>query len=190
MSQKERDQNLLKKLLDTDGRSGIEFYTRFFPKVLSYIHTHGGNEQNARDVFQTAILLLMVQAQKEDFVIKSTLEGYFFTICKNVWRKEQKTSKNRVTNDEVIHLISEERELAVTAVEQERWQLYKEKFSELSENCRKVLEQSFKKISNTKIAELLGYASENVVRQRIFKCKTRLVKAIQSDPRYNDLKDL
>jgi len=41
-----------------------------------------------------------------------------------------------------------------------------------------------------KIATMLGYASENTVRQRIFKCKSKLKEAILLDARYNELKEL
>lgn len=184
------DRSLLKNLIESKGKTSNELYNKFFTKVLNYISTHDGDLQNAEDIFQSAIVLLILQARKKDFEIKSTLEGYFFTICKNLWRKEKKDTKNRVTNDGIIDLISEERSLALKALEQERWQLYKEKFETLSDNCKKVLEFAFEKMAYKKIAALLNYSSENTVRQRIFKCKTKLSELIKDDLRYNDLKEL
>jgi len=186
----EKDQDLLDQLIKSKGKSSLEFYKRFFPKILRYIQKHDGHLQDAQDIFQSAIVLLILQARKKDFEIKSTLEGYFFTVCKNLWRKEKKDGAKRVTDDTVIDLISEERSLALKALEQERWYLYKEKFEELSQNCKTILQYVFEKIPYKKIAERLQYQSENVVRQRMFKCKTKLVQLVKNDPRFNDLKDL
>ena len=184
------DHSLLKNLIESNGKTSSELYNKFFPKVLKYINIHDGDLQNAQDIFQSAIVLLILQARKKDFEIKSTLEGYFFTICKNLWRKEKKDTKSRVTNEGVLNLISEERSLALKALENDRWLLYKEKFEVLSENCKKVMQLSFEKVPYKKIATLLNYSSENTVRQRIFKCKTKLSELIKDDLRYNDLKEI
>ena len=47
-----------------------------------------------------------------------------------------------------------------------------------------------KKRSHKEIAEELGYNSETVVRQRVFKCKSKLVKVIKKDSSYKKLKNL
>jgi len=101
------DHSLLKNLIESNGKTSSELYNKFFPKVLKYINIHDGDLQNAQDIFQSAIVLLILQARKKDFEIKSTLEGYFFTICKNLWRKELNSKKKWVRNDTVIALKGE-----------------------------------------------------------------------------------
>jgi len=190
MSDNKEDNYLLDSLASGDERGIMKIYEKVFPKVLNYVVKSSGNEDDAKDVFQKGLIQLSTRAQSQDFSIKSTFEGYLFTTCQNVWRRELKISKARVTNDEVIHLVSEEREIALTALEQEKWELFQEKLKEISENCRKMLSYFFQKIPYTEIAEKLGYSSENVVRQRIFKCKAKLKDAIKSDSRYDELKEL
>ena len=48
----------------------------------------------------------------------------------------------------------------------------------------------FKRTPYESIMEKMQYNSENVVRQRIFKCKKRLIELIRKDSRYQNLKDL
>ena len=73
---------------------------------------------------------------------------------------------------------------------QERWELFTEKLEVLSENCKKILEKFFRKVSYKNIVKELGYSSETVARQRVFKCKKKLMETITSDIRYKSLKEL
>ncbi len=190
MTQKEHDDYLLQSLISGNDAGILEIYKVIYPKVKRYVIRHDGTEDNAKDVLQKALLQLATRAQTKTFEINSSFEGYLFTTCKNVWRREVKISKNRVTNDTVIDLVHEEREIALAAFEQDQWELFQEKLQELSENCRKILEFFFNKIPYVQIAKILGYATENTVRQRIFKCKGKLKESIQADARYNELKEL
>ena len=40
------------------------------------------------------------------------------------------------------------------------------------------------------IADELEYANENVVRQRVFKCKNKLIELIKKDARFKELKEI
>ncbi|WP_299431992.1 RNA polymerase sigma factor [uncultured Aquimarina sp.] len=190
MANQQHDDYLLQSLITGDDKGIKEIYRKLYPKIKAYIISHDGSEDDAKDIMQKALLQLSARAQDKDFRITSSFDGYFVTICKNLWRRAAKLSKSRVTNEVVIDLVYEEREIALAAYEQEKWELFQEKLLEISQNCREVLAFFFNKVSYIQIAEKLGYATENTVRQRIFKCKSKLKEAIHSDARYNELKEL
>ena len=141
-------------------------------------------------MFQKALMQIMARVQVQSFKIKSTFEGYLFTACKNLWRRELNKQKLRVTNSEVVELKSEAQDLALSVLEQERWEFFQEKLEQISENCKEILKRFFKKIAYKDIAKELNYNDENVVRQRVFKCKNKLTEMIQTDNRFNQLKEL
>ena len=85
-------------------------------------------------------------------------------------------------------LVDESVDLATFSLEQSQWDLYKEKFNELSDNCKVLLNKVFNKIPYRDIMIALGYASEGVARQRVFKCKARLIQLVKKDKRYRRLK--
>ncbi|MEP0262952.1 RNA polymerase sigma factor [Dokdonia sp.] len=162
-----------------------KIYTESFPAVQRYIVNRSGSKQAAEDIFQNALVTLFVKLKNDELQIKS-FNSYLFTICKNLWRRE--CSQNRVTNLPNTPLIDESVDLAKFSIEQKQWELYQEKFKELSENCRKLLTMSLKKIAYKDIVTFFNYASETVARQRVFKCKSRLTKLIKKDSRYLRLK--
>lgn len=181
---------LIEGLVSKNEKVILKIYKVTFPKILKFIVNNKGQQSDAEDVFQNALLQLAVRYKKEPFEIKTNFEGYLFTVCKNLWRRELNKSKKWVTNETIIQLQSKEQELALAALEQERWELFAEYLKTISENCRKVLQLYFNKVSYSDIVEKMGYNSETVVRQRVFKCKTKLTSLIQKDKRYKSLLEL
>ncbi|WP_109299766.1 RNA polymerase sigma factor [Aquimarina sp. AU474] len=178
----------LQSLINGDNKGVSKIYKELYPKIRGYILKSDGSDDDAKDIMQKALIQLSVRAQDPNFSITSSFEGYFMTICKNLWRREIKKTKLRVTNDKVFDLVNEELEIAMSIYEQEKWELFREKLNDISTNCRELLKLFFEKVSYKKIAEVKNYASENTVKQRIFKCKSKLKESIQSDIRYKDLK--
>ena len=180
----------LKALVKGDTNQILKIYEASFPNVKRFVFQNKGNQADAEDVFQKALMQLTVRYKKEKFEIKSSFEAYLFTVCKNLWRRELNKSKNEVTIDGVIELKSEERDIAMSILEQERWEFFQEKLELISVNCKEILKRFFKKIAYKDIAKELGYNDENVVRQRVFKCKSKLTQMIKADDRFNELKEL
>lgn len=180
----------LNALLEGDSKKIKNLYKKNFSQVLIFVKQNKGEKKDAEDVFQKALLQIAIRYKKETFIIKGSFDGYLFTVCKNLWRRELNKNKRRVTNTNVIELLSEAKENAYSLIEQKRQELFVEKLSAISENCKKMLTLFFAKIPYAEIVVDLGYSSETVVRQRIFKCKKKLTELVKSDVRYNSLKEL
>ncbi len=177
-------------LVNNDSKGIMEIYTLIFPKVRKFILQNKGQQQDAEDIFQKALIQITVRYKREKFKINSSFEAYLFTTCKNLWRKELKRAKNRVTNSDIIELVATERDMALNIMEQKRWELFTEKLDSISENCKKALTLFFNKTPYKDIVKKMGYNSETAARQRIFKCKAKLSDQIKEDQRYNSLKTL
>ena len=180
----------LTALLENDSQGIMPMYQQVFPKVCKFVLQNRGQQADAEDIFQKALIQITVRYRREPFEIKSSFEAYLFTACKNLWRRELNSSKSRVTKDELPELKSEDRDMALATLEQERWELFTEKLALISSNCKKILQLFFAKVSYARIVEEMGYTSETVARQRVFKCKTKLTEIIHKDNRYNSLKEL
>ncbi len=166
----------------------LEIYDAFLPLVKKFVQKENGSITDAEDVFNQALMQLYARLKTKHIDIKSTFEGYLFTTCKNLWRRElNKKSKMRVTNDEVLEhkVITTEDDDAIFE-EEAQWELFEEKFQALSDNCKNVLKLHLQKLSAREIMGKLNYASETTVRQRIFKCKSSLIKKIRSDVRFKN----
>lgn len=164
-----------------------ELYHIFFPKVRNFILKNKGTSSDAQEVFQDALFQLSVRLRSSGIEVKSSFEGYLFTVCKNLWRKELNSKKRWVRSEEVIALTPEDQNHSEAILDQERWELFQEKIEKLSQNCRELLKAYFEKIPYNVIVKRFSYASENVAFQRVFKCKKRLGELIKADTKYKNL---
>lgn len=180
----------LEALVNGDSKLLLQMYNNNFVKVRNFILNNNGGLEDAQDVFQKALLQIAIRYKKEKFVIETNFEAYLFTVCKNLWRRELNKKKIKVTDSAFIEPYSEADEFAYMILEQKREELFKEKFLMLSENCRRILELFFSKMTYSQIIEVTEYNSETVARQRVFKCKSKLIDLIKSDVRYKTLKEL
>ncbi|WP_430411422.1 RNA polymerase sigma factor [Kordia sp.] len=181
----------LKRLSEGKQDDIILLYQEVFPKIERFVLSNNGRVGDADDIFQKALLQLIVRYRKEAFEITGSFEYYFFSVCKNLWRRELNASKLTTNDLDVIENLSDDNtQTAFAIVEQERYDLFTEKLASLSDNCKQLLTLFFAKTPYNNILQKFGYTSENVVRQRIFKCKKRLIELIQKDSRYTNLKDL
>lgn len=180
----------LEALVSGDSKKIVQVYEKNFANVKKFVVQNNGSIPDAEDIFQKALLQIAVRYKREKFVIKSSFEAYLFTVCKNLWRKELNKNKNKVTNNYTSELVSEEKEYALMLLEQKRQELFVEKLGLISDNCRKILSMFFSKSSYADIVAATDYKSENVVRQRVFKCKKKLIELITNDANFKVLKEL
>ncbi|WP_179376766.1 RNA polymerase sigma factor [Winogradskyella wichelsiae] len=180
----------LKALLNNDAKIINSIYKNNFYKVKSFVLKNKGQQQDAEDIFQKALLQLAVRYKKEKFVIKTSFEPYLFTVCKNLWRRELNKSKIEVTKEGLIELRDDNEDIALAVLEQKRWELFNESLELISENCKKILKLFFAKTSYAEMVEIFNYNSETVVRQRVFKCKNSLKELIKKDKRFQSLTEL
>ena len=86
------------------GNSAVinEVYRNYIPKISDYIRRKGGNLEDAKDVFQEAIMVIFRKAQLAGFELKSSFYSFLFGICRNIWlqkiipetkKKKRKTTK-------------------------------------------------------------------------------------------------
>lgn len=186
----DRSNDTLKKLVEGDREVIKKLYVNVFPKISAYVLKNKGTVEDAEDIFQKLLMQVIARYKTKIFTIESTIEGFLYVAGTNLWKRELNKKKRKVTNNEIMELVSEEDDFVLAALEQERWELFQEKLNKVSENCKALLKLFFKKTPYKEIVKKLGYKSDNVVRQRIFNCKSQLLKVIKNDTRYNELKEL
>lgn len=170
-------------LLEQDNKIISEIYERFFPKTLRFVNQNKGTIDQAKDIFQESLLYIIVGVQQRRLKI-DCFEAYLFTISKNMWRRELELQKRQVMNQQVHTLVDKEMNPVMFMLEQEQMELYREKFNTLSENCKEILSLFFNDMSYEEIIKELEYANVNTARQRVFKCRSKLLAMIKSDKRF------
>ena len=179
--------DLLQNILDGDSSSFDQIYKTTFPIVEVFVKKNNGSSEDAHEIFQDALFQIIVRSKVKKLELRTSFEGYLFTVCKNLWYKELNKKKKEVRNSNFIDNRVEDKDLE-SILYQERWDLFEEKINCLSEKCISLLKDYFNKIPYAIIVEKYAFASENAAFQRVFKCKKQLTKLIKEDIRYQQLK--
>jgi len=67
-----------------------ELYSLHFPKIKAYILNNNGNTDDAKDVFQETLMVLIDKIKTPEFVLTSSLSTYLYAISRNIWLNKLK----------------------------------------------------------------------------------------------------
>jgi len=189
----------LKPSLTPDYLEGIKqnngklikcIYKNFLPRIAIFIQNNGGNFEDAEDVFSDALEAILRKVTTDELTLTCSFYTYLFEVCKRLWSKMQRRKKSYakyLLDTETVdkQWTLNDHSLQVT---QEKYLLYKEKFSQLSQNSQHLLFLVVaEKCSMTEIALLMGYKSAGYARKRKHQCVQQLAALIQHDVRYGEL---
>ena len=77
----------------------IKLYKSTFPGVARYVSKMGGSFDEAKDIFQDALVAWYEKVASEGFVLRSNEQAYLFGISKNLWLKKHKHNTKYVPLD-------------------------------------------------------------------------------------------
>ena len=161
-----------------------EIYVRFFYRTSAWIKQNRGTEEDAKDVFQEALVTIFQQLRKPEFEIQHRFGTYLYTIVRNIWLKRLRDDRVLAkANDDGLEFLQEDEAPNPTALEQQEY-LYRKMFLKLGEQCQQILHRFLAGESIRQITKVLQLSSENYTKKRKFQCKTQLIKLIQEDPMY------
>lgn len=178
-----KDQEVIARMSKGDEKALDYLYRKYYRMMVKLVVTNNGSEQEAKDIFQDALIVFWQKVTSGNLVLTSKISTYLYSICLNLWRKEL-DRKSRMVNEEKdgIELIDEDRK--------ERIKIINECVNALGENCRKILTYYyFDGLSMNDIAEKLGYANTDTAKTKKYKCKKRLDQLIKSKYKASDFLD-
>ncbi len=185
------DAYLIQALLDNDHSGVAEIYRRYADRIERFVCANSGNSDDARDVFQEALIAITRRARQTDFVLSCPLEAYLYLVCRGKWLNELKRRKRtQVTISESAGFSdkTEAHALAETTLKDaERNRLFRLFFEKLPENCRALLQLSWSGIPMEEVSNQLGI-TYGYARKRKSECIAQLTTWIQASPEFVTLK--
>ncbi len=165
-------------------------YKTCFFDVKNFVVANSGSIDDARDIFQEAILVYVKQISDPEFKLTSTEKNYLMGISRNMWLKNLRDKKtvNMGDDDWIIRIEEKTEQEYVELIEKDfLMDLVSKKLNEISKECRDLIFHAFyMKRSATEIAELCGY-TEQFVKVKKFRCLQGLKKLITSSDDYKNV---
>ena len=155
-----------------------KLYTTYFPMILQLIINNNGDEDDAKDIYQEAIIVLYNKIKTGQFELSSKLKTYIYSVCRRLWLKRL-SQMNRYGGDirdfeEYLPVDDEvdnhnERDVQFNKMEN-ALQL-------LGEPCKTIMEDFYiHNRSMQEICERFGYTNADNAKTQKYKCLQRLKK--------------
>ncbi len=113
-----------------------EIYAKYLPRIARFIQMNGGSAEDAKDVFQEAIVRIYRKSKSPDFLITSQFYTFLYGVCRNLWGNQlQKKSRTEVSLTD-SHAYEQIPETDTGGAKSEAYQLFWVAFALLGEDCQ------------------------------------------------------
>jgi RNA polymerase sigma factor (sigma-70 family) len=172
------EQALLKGLAGNDSKAIETLYKENFGAIQSLVLNNNGSYDDARDIFQEAMIALYEKAQSDSFILTSKISTYMYSICKRLWLKRlQQSGRYLTVADNLEETIPVEEDLEIHEKRNSEFAIMDRALNSLGEPCKSLLEGYYlKKLDMQTLAQDFGYTNADNAKNQKYKCLMRLKK--------------
>ncbi len=159
------DQQIITHLQHNRYSLALEALYSVFPLVKKHIHQNSGSTDDAKDIFQDALVILYKKVNLHGFILSGDLSAFLFAIAKRCWYGELRQRKKLPIADAGDDFADSQPDDA------DQMAVAHAAFSRLGKKCRELLVAFyFKKQSFKTIALSLGFNDEKVAKNQKYRC--------------------
>lgn len=181
--------SFLQAFLDNDFVALVKIYKQCSQVAHDYVTKNSGTAEDAEDLLQEAMTIMFEKARDGNkFPPDGEFHAVFKGVCRRQWLKKLKKRGKQITSlhEEVLGVEFDDSWEEIIK-ENEKTRLVEIHFNRLSERCQKLLKWSFEKVPMKEIAHKMGFASSDVAKNEVSKCRRGLDTSIKNDPDYRDI---
>jgi len=173
-----KEKKLLEGLARNDHRDVETIYRENFGLVQTFVVQNNGTFDDARDIFQEAMVVLYEKSKDPAFTLTCQIKTYLYSICRRLWLKKlQQQSRFGTPVENMEDLVPVEEEIEEKAKQDIDFDMMDTAMRHLGEPCKSLLEAFYlQKKQMVDIAEEFGYTNADNAKNQKYKCLMRLKK--------------
>jgi RNA polymerase sigma factor (sigma-70 family) len=178
VKQETKDEQLLAGLAQNDKQAIETLYKENFGMVQSFILNNNGSSDDARDVFQEAMIVLYEKATSRGFELTAQIKTYIYSVCRRLWLKRlQQMQRFGAPVENLAETVQVEEELEAHDKRNEAFVTMEKALLHIGEPCKSLLEAYYLQKKNMQeISIQFGYTNADNAKNQKYKCLTRLKK--------------
>ncbi len=155
-----------------------ELYKSHYPMIVNLIRSNNGTEEEAKDIYQEAVIAFYEKVQQPDFILTCKIKTYLYAVCRRLWLKQLAVKKRYHGNiQETETFLGIEEEMVTIEDNEQRFIRMRESLESLGEPCRGILEDFYMHdLSMEAIRDKFGYTNADNAKNQKYKCLQRLKK--------------
>ena len=177
--------DLVNEILQADINKPVTYmYEQYFEAVGFEIRGKGGNHQDAADIFQEAVLIVIDKIKSGKFRGDSSVRTFLLGIAKNLWLHEKRT-RDRRSGRETQFGASDQPETDVhdRMFSVDSSSIIQSLFNQVGDICTKILSGVYyEKLPMKDLLIKFDYENEQVLRNRKSRCMKKLKELLSKNP--------
>ena len=141
MSNIEQDKHLLEGLALNDREVIEAIYRDNYPMVQALILNNSGNSDEARDIFQEAMIVVYEKAVSGSLELHCLLKTYLYSVCRRLWLKRlQQLQRYGSLIENVEETITVDEDLDMHEKHNADFLMMENAMSKIGEPCKSLLD--------------------------------------------------
>jgi RNA polymerase sigma factor (sigma-70 family) len=184
----ENEQSLLKGLAKNDRQAIEAIYRENYAMIQSFVLKNSGSSDDARDVFQEAMIVLYEKATSTTFELRAQIRTYLYSVCRLIWLKKlQVANRHAHTSVMLEETLPVEDDVVDHEAKNNKVILMENSLKRMGEPCKSLLMAFyFEKKTMPEIADAFGYTNADNAKTQKYKCLMRLKKIFFSGYKNGD----
>ena len=178
MKAESNEKALLEGLARSDKKAIEIIYRENYNMVQSLIINNSGSTDDAKDIFQEAMIVLYEKVRSGTFELNCLIKTYVYSVSRRLWLKRlQQMNRYVPAIENLQETVPVEEEIEENERINSEFQTMEKAISSLGEPCKSLLEAYYlEKKSMQEIALFFGYTNAENAKNQKYKCLVRLKK--------------
>jgi len=174
----EHEQLLLQGLAQGDKKAVESIYRENYTMIQSFIVNNNGSADDARDIFQEAMVVLYEKSKDSSFILNCQIRTYVYSVSRRLWLKKlQQQSKYSTKVEHLEESVVVEDDIEEHEKKDNDFVLMEQAMGKIGEPCKSLLDAYYlQKKSMQDIAVNFGYTNADNAKTQKYKCLLRLKK--------------
>lgn len=172
------DNEIILGILNDSKDSLNRLYKSYFPMALQLVLKNNGSEDDAKDIFQEAVIVLYNKVQTGNFELSSKLNTFLYSVCRRLWLKRlNHQSRNAGNVKDFEEFLPVDEDLARYEEQDLKFKQVDAALQLLGEPCKTIIEDFYMNSRTMQdICEKFGYTNADNAKTQKYKCLQRLKK--------------
>ncbi len=161
---------------------------RYMPMVRLIVTRSGGTSEDAKDIFQESLMIMLEKIDSREFVLTCSFKTYLYCVCDNLWKSV--LDKQKAASNYFRRKTEEDKDKDVGEMMDNKFheEIFREAFESLDPAARNILKLYWQDVPAQEIAEKLGYAY-GYVRKKKCEAQAELTERVKNHPGYRQIVD-
>lgn len=170
--------DLLEGLASSDKKAVETIYKENYNAVQALIINNNGSSDDAKDIFQEAMIVLYEKVRSGTFELNCQIKTYIYSVSKRLWLKRlQQLNRYSSPVEGFEATVQVDDEIEEHEKRDSEFEMMERAINSLGEPCKSLLEAYYIQKQNMQvIASNFGYTNADNAKNQKYKCLMRLKK--------------